>query len=66
MALLKAGGSTDGSRGGGGAAGNLKLCEKDPEGCLFTVGRAGVLGAVAMPGLRRAGRTGRGNSVEDS
>lgn len=35
---------------GGGAAGNLKFLEKEFEGFLPVIGRAGVLGVVVMPG----------------
>jgi hypothetical protein len=35
---------------GGGAAGNLKLWEKELDGFRPVVGRAGVLGVVVTPG----------------
>lgn len=46
---------------GGGAAGNLKLWEKELDGFLVPPSE-GVLGAVDTPGARRPDRVGRGNS----
>lgn len=43
-------GGCEASSGGGGAAGNLKCLEKEFEGFLPGVGRAGVLGVVVIPG----------------
>lgn len=61
MALRRSG---EDSSSVGGAAGNLKLCEKELEGFLV-VGMCGVLGVVLMPGRRLpAGRGGRANSLE--
>jgi hypothetical protein len=50
----------------GGAIGNLKLDENDPDGFRPVVGRAGVLGAVVMPGLLFGGRAGNVNSFDGS
>lgn len=50
----------------GGAIGNLKLDEKDPDGLRPVVGRTGVLGAVMTPGLLLGGRAGNANSFEGS
>lgn len=50
----------------GGPMGNLKLDENDPEGFRPVVGRAGVLGAVVMPGLRLGGRAGNAKSCAGS
>lgn len=58
--------SHEASSGGGGAAGNLKLEEKEPDGFRVVTGRAGVLGAVVTPGLRRGEREGNGESLEGS
>ncbi len=61
---------SDGSGGewlvGGGAIGNLKLEENEPEGFRPVVGRAGVLGAVMTPGLRLDGRAAKAKSLEGS
>lgn len=57
---LLLGGSSRGSSGGG-AAGNLKLCEKEFEG-FRVVGRAGVLGVVVMAGRLRPERDGKAKS----
>jgi hypothetical protein len=51
---------------GGGAIGNLKLDEKDPEGFRPAVGSTGVLGAVVAPGLLLGGRAGNVNSFDGS
>lgn len=59
-------GSNEGTLFGGGAAGNLKFLENEPEGFLVVLGSAGVLGAVAESVVRRDGRAGSGNSLEDS
>ena len=50
----------------GGAIGNLKLDEKDPDGFRPVVGRAGVLGVVGTPGLLLDGRAGNANSLDGS
>lgn len=50
----------------GGAIGNLKLEEKDPDGFRPVVGRAGVLGVVVMPGLLLGGRAGNVKSSDGS
>lgn len=50
----------------GGAMGNLKLDEKDPDGFRPVVRRAGVLGVVVMPGLLLGGRAGNANSFDGS
>ena len=47
---------------GGGAAGNLKFWEKEPDGFLVPPASEGVLGAVDTPGARRPDRVGKGNS----
>lgn len=60
-----AGRSGDGSFDGG-AIGNLKLDEKDPEGFRPVVGSTGVLGAVMAPGLLLGGRAGNVNSFDGS
>lgn len=44
---------------GGGAAGNLKLCEKEPDGFLVPLRKAGVFGVVAALEVLRADREGR-------
>lgn len=51
----------------GGAAGNLKLCENDPDGFRPALGRAGVLGVdgCALDCLR-AGRVGIVDSLNGS
>lgn len=51
---------------GGGAGGNLKLCEKEPDAFLVALDSAGVFGAVDTPGVLRAGRAGSGNSFNGS
>lgn len=51
----------------GGAIGNWKWEEKDPDGFRpAVVGKAGVLGAVATPGRRLDGRAGKANSFAGS
>lgn len=50
---------------GGGAAGNLKFC-KAIDGLRDVAGGAGVLGAVEMADLLRAGRAGGANSLDGS
>lgn len=57
--------SGDGSFGGG-AIGNLKLDEKDPEGFRPVVGSIVVLGAVVAPGFLLGGRAGNVNSFDGS
>ena len=44
---------------GGGAAGNLKFCEKEPDGFLVPLRKAGVFGVVAALEVLRADREGR-------
>ena len=65
MVFCVSGRSGEGSAVGG-AIGNLKLDENDPDGFRPVVGRPGVLGVVVMPGLRLGGRAGNANSVEGS
>lgn len=48
----------------GGAAGNLKLWEKDLDAFRVMLGIWGVPGAVAMPGRLLPGRAGNANSLE--
>lgn len=48
----------------GGAAGNLKLLEKELDGLRVVIGICGVLGVVAMPGRRLPDRDGKANSLE--
>jgi hypothetical protein len=62
---LSTGRSDEGSSGGG-AAGNLKLCEKDPDGFRGPLRRAGVLGAAAAPDCLRPGRAGKEESWKGS
>ena len=50
----------------GGPIGNLKLDENDADGFRPVVRRAGVLGAVVMPGLLLSGRAGNVNSFDGS
>lgn len=50
----------------GGAGGNLKFCENDPDAFLPVTPREGVLGAVETPGLLRLGRIGIENSGRGS
>lgn len=59
--LVGSDGGSSTATSGGGAAGNLKLCEKDLE-AFRVVGSAGVLGVVVMPGRLRAGGTGKAKS----
>jgi hypothetical protein len=47
-----------------GAAGNLKVCEKELEAFRVMFGTCGVLGAVVMPGRLLPGRAGNANSLE--
>lgn len=65
-AALSLRGRSDDASFGGGAAGNLKFWEKDPEGLRDVKGNAGVFGAVETPGVLRPGRAGRANSWEGS
>jgi hypothetical protein len=48
----------------GGAAGNLKLLEKELDGLRVVIGICGVLGVVVMPGRRLPDRDGKANSLE--
>lgn len=50
----------------GGAMGNLKLDENEPEGFRPVVGRIGVLGEVVVPGLFLDGRAGKVKSFGGS
>jgi len=47
----------------GGAAGNLKVWEKEFEAFRVMVGTIGVLGLVVVPGRLLPGRIGKANSV---
>jgi hypothetical protein len=60
------GGRSDDGSFDGGAAGNLTDGEKAREAGRDVAGKAGVLGAVALPDSLRAGRVGRANSCEGS
>lgn len=51
---------------GGGAAGNLKDCEKEPEALRDLLGSAGVFGAVETPGVLLPWRIGSGNWLDGS
>lgn len=44
---------------GGGEAGNVKLCENDPDGFRGPLRRAGWFAAVAAPDCVRTGRAGK-------
>jgi hypothetical protein len=48
----------------GGAAGNLKVFEKELEVLRVMLGIRGVLGVVAMPERLLPGRAGKANSLE--
>jgi hypothetical protein len=50
----------------GGAMGNLKLDENEPDGFRPVVGRTGVLGEVVVSGLLLGGRAGNVNSFPGS
>lgn len=61
--LVLGGGCEASSNGGGGAAGNLKLCEKELDGFLPVSGGPGVLGVVVTPGRRLLERVMRARSA---
>ena len=65
MGFWASGRSSEGSLVGG-AIGNLKLEENEPDGFRPVVGRTGVLGEVVVPGLLLGERAGNVNSLPGS